>query len=480
MAGAMCLDLPLFSETIKSFGKERLKVGILSDIHIKLGGPKAPKTHELFEKALRYFRSRGVDAVLIAGDLADYGTRTELQMVADIWYKVFPSDKGADGRKVEKLFIYGNHDIDAWKMSHVKKRKDYEDIKADGIFNDIAGSWERCFNEKWSPIYTKEVKGYKFIGGQYANSKYMPGLEEYLAKEHLPAQKPFFYFQHCHPKGTCSAPWTWGQDDGTVTGILSKYPNCICFSGHSHTPLVDERTIWQGAFTSVGTASLFYLVPFGGRENSKAFGLKGKVPSQMKEMSRDAHNGQIMTVYDDCITLDRLDMESEKPVGKNWVIPTGAAGAPLSFEARAKKSVAPQFPEDAAVTLTEGIGQDRYKVEQQQITLHFPTVKGDGDKHPHAFDYEIQLEIHDVDTGKAMLTKRVYSPGYFREASCDADETICVFGLNEIPVGVEYRFAVRPCECFGRKGEPIYSAWQSPREAAAEEVVADSGIADTK
>lgn len=478
VAGAMCVDLPLFSETVNTFGEEKLKVGVLSDIHIRTYGPQAPGTHAQFEKALKYFRSRGVDAVLIAGDLAHDGTREQLHIVADIWYRIFPNDKAPDGHKVKKLFIYGNHDIEAWKYSYMKNRPDGEAVIADALAPQKAAVWEECFHEDWAPIYTKEVKGYRFIGAHFVNNKRMPGLEEYLKKENLPMNKPFFYFQHCHPKGTCSAPWVWGQDNGEVTQILSKYPNCICFSGHSHTPLVDERTIWQGDFISIGTASLHYLIPFGGRENSKAFASKNKVPSQMKVLGQGGHDGQLMTVYKDYITLERLDMESEKPLGKNWIIPiwsmsgrkaddaSGADGKlpPLSFEARAKKAVAPQFPEGAAVTLTEAFGEDRYKVEQQQITVHFPTVRGDGDTLPHAFDYEVQLEVHDIDTGKAVLTKRVYSPGYFMEASSDADETVCVFGVNEVPAKVEYRFAVRPCECFGRKGEPIYSDWQAPRE----------------
>ena len=477
MAGAMCLDLPLFSQAVKEMGDAKLKVGVLSDIHLKTYGKNPQRTAVQFEKALNYFKTRGVDAVLVAGDLADDGTREQLRMMADIWYRVFPDDKAPDGHHVEKLFVYGNHDVEAYKYGYMKKRPDLEAVKADSIHHDRAAIWEECFHEKWEPIYTKEVKGYKFIGAHFVNNKNMPGLEEYLRKEKLPSGKPFFYFQHCHPKGTCSAPWTWGQDDGTVTGILSNYPNCIAFSGHSHTPLVDERTIWQGDFVSVGTASLHYLIPFGGRENSKPFGSKAKIPSQMPEMPRDAHNAQLMTIYKDYITLERLDMPSGQPLGKDWVIPIDSLKAkssgkdalkPLSFEARAAKSVAPHFEAGAAVTLSEGRGEDRYKVEQDQITVHFPTVKGDGDKKPHAFDYEVQLEIHDVDTGKAVLTKRVYSPGYFKTASADVDETVCLFGVSEIPTGQEYRFAVRPCECFGKKGEPIYSEWQAPRAAADE------------
>ena len=489
VAGAMCVDLPLFSKAVKDFGKGNLKIGILSDIHIKtVPSGKAKASWERFEKALRFYRSQNVDGVLIAGDMADDGTLWQLKKVAEIWYSVFPDDKAPDGHKVEKLFIYGNHDIEAWKYSYMQKRPDLEEVKADALAKDRAASWKECFHEDWAPIYTKEIKGYKFIGGHFVNNKRMPGLDEYLKKEKLPKGKPFFYFQHCHPKGTCSAPWTWGQDNGEVTEILSNYPNCIAFSGHSHTPLVDERTIWQGGFVSVGTASLSYLVPFGGRENSKRFGDKSKTPSQMPEMPRDAHNGQLMTVYNDYITLERFDMERETPVGGNWIIPissltarpsasgeaaaSGKASAslpPLSFEARAKKAVAPQFGPDTEVSITQALGANRYKVEQEQITVHFPTVKGGG-KSVRAFDYEVQIEVQDVDVAKAVLTKRVYSNGYFKAASAEPDEAICVFGVSEIPTGVEYRFAVRPCECFGKKGEPIYSKWQTPVEAGSDEV----------
>ena len=44
-----------------------------------------------------------------------------------------------------------------------------------------------------------------------------------------------------------------------LTDILSRYPQVITFGGHLHFPLNDPRSIWQGAFTSVGTASTSYM-----------------------------------------------------------------------------------------------------------------------------------------------------------------------------------------------------------------------------
>lgn len=69
----------------------------------------------------------------------------------------------------------------------------------------------------------------------------------------LDPSRPFFYCQHDHPRGTCSSPYADDScDDGTSMRVLSGYPNCIAFSGRSHISLLEERTIWQGAFTSVG------------------------------------------------------------------------------------------------------------------------------------------------------------------------------------------------------------------------------------
>ena len=93
-------------------GKERLRMGVLSDIHIRCD---KPEQGEMFRKALEYFRDRGVDAVLLAGDIADTGRVAELEICANVWYSVFPDGKAPDGRPVEHLFVFGNHCVDGWQ-----------------------------------------------------------------------------------------------------------------------------------------------------------------------------------------------------------------------------------------------------------------------------------------------------------------------------------------------------------------------------
>jgi len=88
----------------------RLKVGIVSDTHIQ---DEASARH--FEKALRYFRDCGVDAVMHVGDISDWGLVSAWRYAAEAWQRVFPDDKMPDGRKVVKLFTTGNHDFEGIK-----------------------------------------------------------------------------------------------------------------------------------------------------------------------------------------------------------------------------------------------------------------------------------------------------------------------------------------------------------------------------
>ena len=449
------MDFPALASKVKSYGKERLKVGILSDIHVT---NKATK--ECFIKALNYFKERRVDAVMIAGDLINNGIMPEYRAVVEDWYSVFPDDKYPDGKKIERLIVHGNHEIEGHAYGNAKKAFDEEFLKREAILPVKEKFWEECWHEKFQPVYMKEVKGYKFIGAHYVNRRTIPGLGDFMksVEDQLPKDKPFFYFQHMHPKGTCSAPWVWGQDDGTVTEILSHYPNVVAFSGHSHTPITDDRAIWQGAFTSVGTGSLKFIIPIGGRENSKAYGSTEMVPAQMPAITgRNGHHGQLMTVYDDCIVLQRHEFLYDEDLG-TWVIPLKGTARPLSFEAREKTEKAPQFFDSAKVSVGDRVpGKDRYDVEQDQVTVEFPAaVSHDG--LPRPLDYEVQVEEAGIDVYKAVLTKRVYSGSWYLGEKKDSEQPVkCVFSVNELPLDKEFRFAVRPCNGFGRKGEPIYS-----------------------
>lgn len=185
-------------------GEPDVRFGVVSDVHLR-----TPGDEDTLVKAFQYFRDQGVDAVLLAGDIADTGLISELRRCADAWKRVFPFD----------------------------------------------------------------------------------GLADYLRSHagEIDTSKPFFYTQHSHPKDTCIGSWAWGRDNGASTRALAAYPNAVAFSGHSHYPLTDERSVWQESFTSINAASLRYIsVGYSLRENfgGNSHGFRGETRKHLMEQPK--------------------------------------------------------------------------------------------------------------------------------------------------------------------------------------------------
>lgn len=456
LAGAAYLSAPAFADALLTLGDPNLVIGIVSDIHIR--GTESAVT---FKHTLEYFRSLKVDGVIIAGDMADQGLEPQLKVVADTWYNVFPNDEGLDGKHTEKLFVYGNHDLEGYSWSGVINSVGSETAQTQGIGKRPAEVWKSCFKEEYSPIWFKTIKGYHFIGAHWHTNN-IPGLAE-LMQQHgneLKTEKPFFYIQHPHLKNTCNGPWAWGQDDGTVTKLMSNYPNAVAFSGHSHSPLTDDRDLWQGSFTSIGTASLQYLYPMPARENTYQDDSNLRPIYQMANMDcSQGRQGMIMRVYDNAITLERREFVYDQQLDDNWILPWPISQSePLSFENRSKTAPIPQFEAGAIATVTQATGKNRNGVETEQVTVHFPNVlkKRTGVR---AFDFEVQVEWEWLDCRFISATKRVFSPKSLFAETQDEGEVICVFATSELPKDRDFRFVIRPCNCYSGKGEPIYTDW---------------------
>ena len=435
-------------------GGPQLRFGVLSDVHVR-----APGSENLVEKAFAYFREREVDAVLIAGDIADRGLKDELRRCAEAWEKVFP-----DGSGVRQLFIYGNHDWEGWRYGLRKGAPVPPEFAPDKLIEtDPAATWKEFFREDYRPIMLKEVGGFKFVLCQTKELR-KPDWEAFVAAhgEELKAAPLFFYAQHYHPKGTCSAPWVWGQDSGYSTSVLSQFPNCVAFSGHSHTALTDARTIRQGDFnfTSVGTASLRYLIALGGRENSVPFGERAvasegkQMPDVLRTVSQTAHHGQVVSVYGDRLEFERIDIETGRPVAATDVMPLDDYGA-LSYERRAASAAVPEFAADATATVSEGKGKTMRGAEVDQVKVTFPTVR----ESVRAFDYDVTVRYTEGDLDKVAVEKRVYSYQLYRPVEFEEPTAYCAFARDELPHDVELRFEIRPLNCFGGRGAPIRATY---------------------
>lgn len=290
----------------------RLRVGILSDIHIT---DKASTKD--FRRALQRFDSRQADAVMLAGDITDHGLLSQMKEAAAAWFEVFPDDLRSDGGKIARLFHYGDHDT---HLNSRARKRFVTDAGLEGEFIPRVGpakAWEDVWRERYEPIGLRQVKGYSFVlchhrrGPQKVNpsGNNTPGLEAFLAQAKLPADRPFFFSQHRIFRGTvgrtnCNDQIGW--DDGISTRLLSRFPNGVAFCGHGHIPATSDASLWRGAFTAVAVPSLFYSI--------ETWTPKVKVDN-------DKHQALFMTVYGDRIVLERMDVTTGGKLADDWVIP---------------------------------------------------------------------------------------------------------------------------------------------------------------
>lgn len=212
-----------------------------SDIH--LNGEKtqeaAIRFGNLFKDMYEYSEScqyDKLDAMIVAGDFTSGGAESEYQM-----YNSIVSENMKE--ETQLLTILGNHEF-----------INYRDVDA-SVGYDV---YKKYINENVDTDIV--INGFHFIGVSYDDdgksfTGKMKWLDERLsnaAKED--PSKPVFVYQHPHPTLTVYGSVNWG--DINLRTVLSKYPQVVDFSGHSHYAASDPRSVWQGAFTAIGCGSL--------------------------------------------------------------------------------------------------------------------------------------------------------------------------------------------------------------------------------
>jgi len=449
-----------------------LSVGILSDVHIRLLKNRSFEGLATFKHALEWFRDRGADAVQISGDIADHGLVEELQAAAGAWEETFPGSKAPDGRKVEKLFVFGNHDWEGWKYGDAGLKLFGKKYFDHALRKDLAGNFERILGEKYSPVWRKEVKGYAFIGSHWAADRCRAADEtgaahaaEWFAANggSIDPSRPFFYIQHPHPKNTCYGSWAWGRDDGRLVAALSKFPNAVAFSGHSHYTLTDDRSVWQGAFTSIGAGSLKYTAteygdPPEGHENGascvREFRRQNAGKVMKKISTHDGHQGMLMRVYADRIVLERVAFDSPGSLGGDWVLPLPCAeNKPFDFSARKKALPVPEFAPGASVAVKKTSGKTRGGKKAEVYEFSIPAAGGKPGA--RVFEYAIRGEGADG----AARERRVLAAGFHLPADSAKARaaTVCRINAAFFPKG-PLKFTVQPLNSMGGRGAPVSAA----------------------
>ena len=302
-----------------------LRFAACSDIYLS-GDPasaEAQRFAAMLETVYAYAAQQeytGFDALLVAGDMTNCGGEEE--------YDVFNAVLKAHLRpETQLLVVTGNHEyiryrkVDASQGSRVfaRKMQRAEDLHA-------------------------VINGFHFIGCSYSEDgrtfkAKLPWLEAELKKAAAESGgKPVFSFQHPAPWATIYGSADWGDAD--VPRILRKCPQTINFSGHSHYPVNDPRSIWQGGYTALGCGTLSYfeteLDCFAGN-----FPYETKQAAQFYVVEADAWGNVRIRAYD-LITSQWFDLEYYLPA------PAGKRQDYL-YRLQKQRDPAPLFPPETQI-----------------------------------------------------------------------------------------------------------------------------------
>jgi len=296
----------------------------LSDVHYK---DEHSIERERMAKALQIANRRQLDALCVVGDFANSGS--------------------------EKQFAAFKQTLDEGLRSHTKRILSVasHEFSSGGPVGAYA-KLRRWFGQ--APDVHEVIHGYHFISispsrgtGFDQEKRAWAAAQLALAAQDDP-RRPIFFFQHPHVTGTVYGSILWGEDE--LYPILMNYPQVIDFSGHSHAPVNDPRSIHQDHFTCLGCGTLSY---FENDEFDKYYGTcppapEGRQAAQMLIVEADAA-GRVRIVPYDILT--------DQPFPFVWDIP--AAWDPPSYQyTNAKRRAAalpPYFPTGAALRVEDNV-----------------------------------------------------------------------------------------------------------------------------
>lgn len=338
------------------------QVGIISDTQLPTTKRHRQKDDRFVRHlltALQTFKNRGVDMILFAGDIGDGGTKYAFKTYAEAFDTVYGSEKPI------VQTIMGNHDH--WSPSlflhtnHVR------------AFEKIVGV----------PMRTHyKVNGFHFIGASPDSGSMTTGYAktvDWIDKHLKIAQadsngKPIFLLTHQQPLDTCYGSDDWGEKN--LGRILEKYPNVVNISGHSHYSILDERSVWQGAYTVLSTQSLSYIELEEGKEN-------GTIPPHADETPM----GYCLDFTADSFTFRRIAFDGsllgrEEKTDRRWTFPLPYVNdCRYSFSRRRQANRAPTMPETAGTAIyKDGNAVLTFQAGTDDDFVHTYKVVADGQK----------------------------------------------------------------------------------------------------
>lgn len=238
-----------------------------------------------------------LDAILMAGDIAENGLAIEYQYVYE----------KLSGIDTQYIIAEGNHDI---RLRLYKQSLNRFSNFTNALNNN---------SEMTSFHYSKVVNGYKFIvlgsdrtefEENYLSKEQLAWLENELAGEN---GKPTFVICHQPLKNTHGLPITWnspfdskgtvGKQSDKLKAILEKYSNAIFITGHLHTGFGEYTYEKLGKTEMINLPSLCINNDYGDYNNPGIGCIVEVYENEILFRARDFAKGKWLPEYDHTITL---------------------------------------------------------------------------------------------------------------------------------------------------------------------------------
>lgn len=385
-----------------------MRFAVCSDTHIATDDDlTATRTQNMIEQINQYAQSGAdgyskLDAFIFDGDITNNGTKEEMRRAHEII-------TGALMEDTKLVITTGNHE---WQTLQQDSKKTFENIFG-----------ENC------TMQDTVIGGYHFItlrlglGWDYT-SKYSKSVEKLIeaAIADTGKTKPIFIVQHIGNEKTVIGT-SMAADEAGLAGVITaskklselytKYENLVVFSGHTHFPVNDECSVWQGDYTAINTGTLYHCMrSIAGNVWIEMDGRLSHAQAHIVEM--DAHGRMRLMTWD---ILQGKILGDEKLIPsfkkENFIYTTDRFAGNELF-----------FAENAAITITEQTANS--------VTFSYPVV-------PKASisgrAYEIQL----LDASGNVVSTKYQSFDYFNE---DFDK-ILSNAFDNLQPDTDYKISIR-------------------------------------
>lgn len=398
-----------------------LRIAAMSDIQ----GYPYPEDAGMrnLERALDVLAPLNPDVVVNSGDINDTGNDVE----AVRYYKT-----RCDARlgTLPHVACLGNHELD-FLRDDLKGVRTPDAIRCD--FNAVFGY------DPEARVIRSTVRGFEFVALHLSSSAGYAGdemadLERALdVAEARDTAHPVFVVTHYHPKDTVNDS-RLEEKSGALRRMLDRHPRAVSLSGHTHNPLRDPRSIWQGPFTAVDTSTLCYA----------SLDLRPPAANQISCLLPYGHEATgflFIEVFTDRLVFRRFSAEDGREIDPHapWTAPWphNPATAPYRFDVRRATERSPRFPQNPEPTLWYDYGF--------VYLLFAAATPAEG-----VFGYRVELQ-GDND----CATTHIYVSDYYLAPARRRGRVVFRAPPDSLEPGHRYHCRITPVGFFGAEGRPL-------------------------